>query len=166
MGNRRTIESLMPRIEGLAESLSTPAPENETREIERREALERYVTRCQGRDLTLTVYRKLDKVLGNLKQLEERGKVEGFLNNVKDAEALTGLTEDIRDAMMDYQVCIHAVRPLKPRLMSSQDCTTARHLSQEQSDHCESGSPTIPSSSHWRVGQSGPLPSQDHVPHP
>jgi hypothetical protein len=36
--------------------------------------------------------------------LEKRGKVAGFLNSVKDAEALTGLAEDVRDAMMDYQV--------------------------------------------------------------
>ena len=33
----------------------------------------------------------------------------GFLNNVKDAEALTGLADDIRDAMMDYQVRTHPV---------------------------------------------------------
>ena len=37
--------------------------------------------------------------------MEDQGKVAGFLNNAKDAEALTGLAEDIRDAMMDYQVC-------------------------------------------------------------
>jgi len=34
----------------------------------------------------------------------EQGKVTGFFKNVKDAEKLTGLAEDIRDAMMDYQV--------------------------------------------------------------
>ena len=39
MANRESIESLIPRVEGLAKSLSTPAPEGETEEIERREAL-------------------------------------------------------------------------------------------------------------------------------
>jgi hypothetical protein len=34
----------------------------------------------------------------------ERGKFTGFLNNVKDAGTLSGLADDIRDAMMDYQV--------------------------------------------------------------
>jgi len=37
--------------------------------------------------------------------LAEQGKIAGFFKNVKDAEKLAGLTEDIRDVMMDYQVC-------------------------------------------------------------
>ena len=36
----------------------------------------------------------------------------GFLNNAKDAEILTGLAEDIRDAMMDYQVRTRAMSVL------------------------------------------------------
>ena len=36
----------------------------------------------------------------------EQGKVEGFFNNTKDADKLGGLVEDIRDAMMEYQVFI------------------------------------------------------------
>jgi hypothetical protein len=36
--------------------------------------------------------------------LAEQGKAEGFLNNVKNADKLGGLVEDIRDAMMEYQV--------------------------------------------------------------
>ena len=39
MANRESIESLIPRVEGLAKSLSTPAPEGESEEIERRGAL-------------------------------------------------------------------------------------------------------------------------------
>jgi hypothetical protein len=36
--------------------------------------------------------------------LVEQGKVEGFFKNVKNADKLGGLVEDIRDAMMGYQV--------------------------------------------------------------
>ena len=39
VANRETIESLIPRVEGLAESLSTPAPRGEAKEIKRREKL-------------------------------------------------------------------------------------------------------------------------------
>ena len=39
--------------------------------------------------------------------MEEQGDVEGFFNNVKNADKLGGLIEDIRDAMMEYQVCIY-----------------------------------------------------------
>ena len=58
----------------------------------------------------------------------EQGKVAGFFKNVKDAEKLSGLTEDIRDAMMDYQVRITI--PLKScsTLTPSLDLTAARHL--------------------------------------
>jgi len=41
MVNRQTIESLIPRVEGLAESLSTPVPEGEVKERGRREVLKR-----------------------------------------------------------------------------------------------------------------------------
>ena len=37
--NREKIESLIPRVEGLAKSLSTPAPRGEAKEIERRQEL-------------------------------------------------------------------------------------------------------------------------------
>jgi len=36
--------------------------------------------------------------------LAEQGKAEGFFKNVKNADKLGGLVEDIRDAVMDYQV--------------------------------------------------------------
>ena len=38
--------------------------------------------------------------------LAEQGKTQGFFNNIKNADKLGGLVEDIRDAMMDYQVSI------------------------------------------------------------
>ena len=36
--------------------------------------------------------------------MAEQGNVEGFFNNVKNADKLSGLVEDIRDMAMDYQV--------------------------------------------------------------
>ena len=39
VANRETIESLIPRVEGLAKSLSTPVPEGEVKEIKRRQEL-------------------------------------------------------------------------------------------------------------------------------
>ena len=41
MACRQTIESLIPRVEGLAQSLGGPAPEGEVKEGERREVLKR-----------------------------------------------------------------------------------------------------------------------------
>jgi hypothetical protein len=36
--------------------------------------------------------------------LSKQGKVEGFFNNIKNADKLGSLVEDIRDAAMEYQV--------------------------------------------------------------
>jgi hypothetical protein len=105
MANRDTIKSLIPRIEGLADSLKGPAPKDDVKEVDRRKALIGYFPISWGRISVLTRgFRKLGKVLEGLKALEDRGKTMKFLNNIKDAEVLTGLADDIRDAMLDYQV--------------------------------------------------------------
>jgi len=49
--------------------------------------------------------RKLDKVLQDLIPLAERGVVTRILNSTEDMDKLSGLVEDIHEAMMDYQVC-------------------------------------------------------------
>ena len=48
--------------------------------------------------------RKLERIIQGLK-LAEQGNVGGFINNPKNADNLSGLVGDIRDAVMDYQVC-------------------------------------------------------------
>ena len=57
----------------------------------------------------MDIGRKLQDVCQGLAPLEEQGKVEGFFNNVQNADKLRGLVEDIRDAMMEYQVCFHSL---------------------------------------------------------
>ena len=37
--------------------------------------------------------------------MAEQGNVEGFINNPKNADNLSGLVGDIQNAVMDYQVC-------------------------------------------------------------
>lgn len=50
--------------------------------------------------------RKLEKILQELNPLAKQGSIEGFFNNVKNADKLSGLVEGIRDAVMGYQVCV------------------------------------------------------------
>ena len=52
------------------------------------------------------IARKLEGVRRDLTSLEKQGNVEDFFNNVKNADRLGGLVEDIRDAMLEYQVHI------------------------------------------------------------
>ena len=54
------------------------------------------------------ITRKLEDVRRDLSSLEEQGNVEGFFNNVKNADRLGGLVEDVRDAMLEYQVRIRS----------------------------------------------------------
>ena len=51
--------------------------------------------------------RKLQDIHQSLNLLAQQGKVEGFFSNVDNADQLRGLVEDIRDAIMAYQVCIY-----------------------------------------------------------
>ena len=46
----------------------------------------------------------MQDVRRDLTPLEAQGKVEGFFTNPKNAVKLGGLVEDIRDAMIEYQV--------------------------------------------------------------
>ena len=48
----------------------------------------------------------MEKIRRELALLAEQGKAKGFFNNIDNADKLSGLVEDIRDVMMDYQVCI------------------------------------------------------------
>ena len=48
----------------------------------------------------------MEKFLQTLEPLVEQGKAKGFVNNVENADKLGSLVEDIRDAVMEYQVYI------------------------------------------------------------
>ena len=50
--------------------------------------------------------RKLKDVLQDLNLLAEQKTVEGFFKNAENASKLSGVVEDVRDAIMGYQVCI------------------------------------------------------------
>ena len=61
--------------------------------------------------------------------------VEGIIENVENADKLGGLVEDIRDAMLEYQVCIRklAISDTHPTFVP--DFVTARR---QPSAHRES----------------------------
>ena len=51
------------------------------------------------------VDRKLEDIHQDLVALGSQGKAKGFFSNVENADKLGSLVEDVRDVMMDYQVC-------------------------------------------------------------
>ena len=74
--------------------------------------------------LPAAITRSLEDICRDLVRLEGQGKVEGFFNNVENADKLSGAVEDIRDAMMEYQVCIHGLSAT-----SASDIRTRLHYS-------------------------------------
>jgi hypothetical protein len=87
--------------------------------------------------------RKLNNVLRELESLAEQGKVEGFFNNVENADKLGGIVEDIREAVMDYQVRGIQEELTSSRLISISDAVTTRYLPQELPTHCERCFPIV-----------------------
>ena len=51
------------------------------------------------------ITRKLEYVDQELALLAGQGKAAEFLANTENAQRINGLVEDIREVMMDYQVC-------------------------------------------------------------
>ena len=47
----------------------------------------------------------MEDVGQELALLAGQGKAAGFLANTENAQRINGLVEDIREVMMDYQVC-------------------------------------------------------------
>ena len=70
----------------------------------------------------MEILRKLQGVRRDLAVLEEQGKVAGFFNNSENASKLGSLVEDIRDVMMEYQVCIR-----KLSITGTSDARTRLH---------------------------------------
>ena len=56
-------------------------------------------------DSQIGIGRKLEDIRQDLTLLGEQGKAKGFFNNVGNADKLSGLVDDIRDTIIDYQVC-------------------------------------------------------------
>jgi len=67
--------------------------------------------------LTPFTRRKLDDILRELIPLEQRGNITRFLNSTEDVKKLSDLAEDIRDTMMDYQVCPRVLTLTSPDII-------------------------------------------------
>jgi hypothetical protein len=73
------------------------------------------------------IVRKLEDIHQDLTQLAGQGKTMGFLTNTENAQKINGLVEDIREVMMEYQVCMSNYIFL-PCLMFVLDFIATRYL--------------------------------------
>ena len=74
------------------------------------------------------ISRKLEEVRQELDLLAEQGKIAGFLANAENTQRISGLVEDIREVMMDYQVCAMARSFFLPCLTNVLDLIATRYL--------------------------------------
>lgn len=58
--------------------------------------------------------RKIENVNQDLKLMTTQGSTIRFLSNAGDAKKLNGLVDDVREAVMDYQVCAPPALALDP----------------------------------------------------
>ena len=84
----------------------------------------------------------MEDVHEDLILLSEQGRAQGFFDNIKNADKLAGLVDDIRDAMMEYQVCISNYS-LLPCLTLVLDFIATGYLQQELPAHRESHLPAF-----------------------
>jgi len=73
------------------------------------------------------IARTLEEIDQGLTQLTEQGKIVGFLANTEVAQRINGFVDDIREVMMDYQVCASGDSFL-PCLMNVLDFIATRYL--------------------------------------
>ena len=79
-----------------------------------------------GSDSDMRVTRKLQAIHKDLDLVAKQGNVEGFFRNLENADRFSGLVEDIRDAMVEYQVRLNSAS-LAPLIFAS-DFIAARYL--------------------------------------
>jgi len=84
--------------------------------------------------------RELDNIYQGLTLPAEQRDIMIFLANTENAQMVNSLVEDIREALMEYQVCI-ANCSFLPYLTFVLDFSATAHLQQELSAHCESHPP-------------------------
>ena len=83
--------------------------------------------------MSMWTARELDKVLREFTPL---GKVTKLLNSTSGMDELNGLIEDVRSAVMDYQVRPQSSLTHRPPTPAS-DVVTAIYLRKELSTHCK-----------------------------
>ena len=75
----------------------------------------------------MRIARGLKGVSRELALLARQGNVTGFLANAENAQRINDLVEDIRQVMMDYQVCT-SNDSFSPCLMNMLDLIATRYL--------------------------------------
>ena len=76
----------------------------------------------------MCVSRRLEEIGQELDLLAGQGKTAGFLANSETAQRISGLVEDIRQMMADYQVRALTHPFLLPCLTKVLDLITTRYL--------------------------------------
>jgi hypothetical protein len=76
----------------------------------------------------MVIARKLEEVHQDLTQLMGQCMAVEFLTNTENTQRINRLVEDIREVMMDYQVCMANYLFIKCLMFVILDFTTTRYL--------------------------------------
>lgn len=94
-------------MQSLCGVLVSPVGEDDDAEKARRAEFRRFVSlHTDPRQFAHHALRRLDGVIKKLEPLAEQHALLKFLRNVDNAKLLTGLAQEIANAITDYQVCL------------------------------------------------------------
>jgi len=82
------------------------------------------------------IVRKLGDVCQTLDPMTTQGDIAQFLSNTENAQELNDLVDDIREAVMDYQVCTSRGLTLRTSNVYT-DLLTTGYLRKSVQVHCK-----------------------------
>lgn len=90
-------------MEKLSEGLAKVSPDDDEEEVKRRSQLAKFVSRSKSY-LKLTPNRSLEDIEKRSLALSEKGKAARFLDKAQDSQKVIRLVEELRQAILIYQV--------------------------------------------------------------
>jgi hypothetical protein len=105
---KEKIGDLIPWVKRLLATLAKANPENDLEEADRRSQLARFGLSLRSRVLPRPNLRDrlLDDIGKQAVAMLEKGKVARFLDKRNDSGEVASLVEKLKQAILDYQVCV------------------------------------------------------------
>ena len=101
---KERFEDLATWVTALEESLTKSKTSNDPEEGERRQRLAQFVSRLLHLTAKLTRCRSLTGIKKSSEELSGKGKMARVLDKAQDSKKATKLVEDLRQAILIYQV--------------------------------------------------------------
>jgi hypothetical protein len=141
---KEKIGELVPWVKKLLATLAKANPENDLEEADRRSQLARFGSSLRFLVLPGPILRVrlLDDIGKQAVAMLDKGKVARFLDKRKDSGEVAALVEKLKQAILDYQVCLRD-RRIRRSLTRGAGVTTTVNIQSNWPDDRESPLPAL-----------------------